>query len=277
MAIKLIKPTNNARRLMSVTDFNGLDKAKRVKSLTVGIKRVSGRNSAGQLVVAHKGGGAKRVYRIVDFSQRNHLSEKATVLGIQYDPNRSAFIALIQYESGEKSYILAPQGLKKDSEIVADEKTLVKVGNRMQLKNIPASTEVYNIEIVPGKGGQICRSAGNYATLLGVDGKYAQLRMPSGEIRKILAENYASIGVVSNIDHSNVRIAKAGRSRHMGIRPAVRGKAKNPCDHPHGGGEGGSSIGMKYPKTPWGAPALGRRTRNKKKTGSRLILSRRKK
>jgi len=277
MTIRLIKPTNNARRLMSVTDFSNLDKSDRIKSLTVGKKRISGRNSAGQMVVAHKGGGAKRVYRVIDFSGRDHLGEKSEIVGIQYDPNRSAFIALVQYESGEQSYIIAPQGVKKGDSIITDEKTLVKIGNRMKLKNIPASTQVYNIELVPGKGGQICRSAGNFATLLGVDGKYAQLRMPSGETRKVLAENYASIGVVSNIDHSNVRIAKAGRSRHMGIRPAVRGKAKNPVDHPHGGGEGQNSIGMKYPKTPWGAPALGRRTRNKKKAGSSLILNRRKK
>jgi len=278
MAIRIIKPTGNARRQMSVTNFSMLDKnSKREKSLTFGIKRSSGRNDAGQLVVRRKGGGAKKLYRIVDFSRAEHLGEKATVLGIQYDPNRSAHIALIQYESGEKSYIIAPANLEKDKEIVCDEKALVKIGNRMKIKNIPASTQIHNVELVNGKGGQICRGAGSFATLLGVDGKYAQLRMPSGEVRKVLAENFATIGIVSNGDHNNIKIGKAGRTRLMGRRPSVRGKAMNPCDHPHGGGEGGTSIGMSHPKTPWGAPALGRRTRNKKKSSQSLIMSRRKK
>lgn len=263
---------------MSVTNFSALDKnSKREKSLTFGIKRNSGRNDAGQLVVRRRGGGAKKLYRIVDFSRTSHLGEKAVVLGIQYDPNRSAHIALVQYESGEKSYILSPNGLKKGSEVICDEKTLVKTGNRMKIVNIPVSTQIHNIELVNGKGGQICRGAGSFATLLGVDGKYAQLRMPSGEIRKVLAENFASIGVVSNLDHSNIKVGKAGRTRLMGKRPSVRGKAMNPCDHPHGGGEGGTSVGMTHPKTPWGAPALGPRTRNKKKAGAALVLSRRKK
>lgn len=277
MGIRLIKPTGNARRQMSVSDFSILDKSPRIKSLSVGKKRISGRNSAGQLVVRHRGGGAKRLYRIVDFSQSEFFGKKAQVLGINYDPNRSAYIALIQYETGEKSYILAPEGLKTDQEIACGEKTLAKVGNRMKVKNIPLATQVYNIELTNGGGGQICRSAGSFATLLGIDGKYAQLRMPSGEVRKVLAENYASLGIVSNIDHSKIKISKAGRTRLMGRRPTVRGKAMNPVDHPHGGGEGKNSIGMKYPKTPWGAPALGPRTRNKKKPGSGLILSRRKK
>ena len=277
MAIKIVKPTTNARRQLSYTDYSILDKVPRIKSLTIGKKRLSGRNSAGQLVITGRGGGAKRIYRIIDFSQITHIDQKATVLAIQYDPNRSAFIALIQYEDGKKSYILAPDGLVKGDEIVCSEKTLVKVGNRMMIKNIPSSTSIFNIEVTPGKGGQVCRSAGNSATLLGVDGKYAQIKMPSGEVRKILATNFASIGVVSNTDHSNVRIAKAGRFRKNGNRPHVRGKAKNPVDHPHGGGEGHNSIGMKYPKTPWGKPALGRRTRNKKKPCGQLIITRRKK
>lgn len=262
---------------MSVIDFALLDKLPRVKSITCGKKRLSGRNSQGKLMITGRGGGAKRLYRMVDFKQTDKLGETAKVLGIQYDPNRSAFIALIQFEDDVKSYVLAPEGLKKGKEVVCDEKTLVKIGNRMKIKNIPAATQIYNVEMVSGKGGQICRSAGSYATLLGVDGKYAQLRLASGEVRKVLAENYASIGIVSNSDHSNVRIAKAGRFRGMGLRPSVRGKAKNPVDHPHGGGEGQNSIGMKYPKTPWGAPALGHRTRNKKKKSGVLIMSRRKK
>ena len=229
------------------------------------------------MVIMRRGGGAKRLARNVDSSQISHLGEKAKVLGFEYDPNRSAFITLIKYESGEQSYILAADKMKKGKEIICDEKTLAQIGNRMKIKNIPASTQVYNIELVSGHGGQICRSAGSYATLLGVDGKFAQLRMPSGEIRRVLTENYASIGVVSNSEHSKIKIGKAGRSRLMGKRPTVRGKAKNPCDHPHGGGEGGAGIGMKYPKTPWGMPALGRRTRNKKKVSSKQIISRRKK
>jgi large subunit ribosomal protein L2 len=277
MALRVSKPTGNARRQLSVTNFSSLDKNSREKSLTRGKNRVAGRNSAGQLVVSGRGGGEKRLYRLVDFKRVDHLSEKAQVLGIEYDPNRSSNIALIQYEKGEKSYIIAPDGLKKDKEVVCDEKTLVKIGNRMKLKNIPPATQLHDIELTPGKGGQICRSAGNFATLLGFDGKYAQLRLPSGEVRKVLAECFASVGVVSNTDHANIKVGKAGRTRHMSRRPTVRGKAKNPCDHPHGGGEGANSIGMKYPKTPWGAPALGRRTRNKKKASGKLIMTRRKK
>ena len=277
MPIKTVKTTGNARRQMSVVNFSSLDKKRPEKSLSYGTKRISGRNSAGQLVVRRRGGGAKRIYRLVDFSGQKHLNEKAIVVSIEYDPNRSANVALVTYESGERAYILAPEKLKKGSDVICDEKTLVRVGNRMKMKNIPIATQIYNIELVSGKGGQVCRSAGSFATLLGVDGKYAQLRMPSGEVRKVLAENFASIGIASNIDHSKVKIGKAGRSRHKRIRPHVRGKAMNPCDHPHGGGEGGTSIGMKYPKTLWGAPALGRRTRNKKKANAALILSRRKK
>lgn len=277
MAMKIAKPTGNARRQLSFTVFSGLDKKKREKSLTVGIKRLSGRSSSGQLIVRRRGGGSKRLLRIIDFSLQSHLGHNATVMSLEYDPNRSANIALISYEDGTKRYILAPDKIKKGAEIVCDEKTLVKIGNRMKIKNIPASTLIHNIEVVSGKGGQICRSAGSSATLLGIDGKYAQIRVPSGEVRKILSENYATIGVVSNVDHSNIKVGKAGRKRHMGIRPSVRGKAMNPCDHPHGGGEGGTSIGMKYPKTLWGAPALGPRTRNKKKMNASLILSRRKK
>lgn len=276
MAIKVSKPVGNARRQLSVLTFAS-KKAKRIKGLSIGKKRTAGRAKNGQLLISGRGGGAKRLFRIVDFKRTGFLGKKAEVLTLEYDPNRSANIALIQYETGEKSYIIAPDKLKIGKEVICDEKTLVKTGNRMKLKNIPPSTVLHNIEVTPGKGGQICRSAGNYATLLGFDGKFAQLRMPSSEVRKILAECFASIGAVGNGDHGNIKIGKAGRVRHMSRRPSVRGKAKNPCDHPHGGGEGANSIGMKYPKTPWGAPALGRRTRNKKKTSGKLIMSRRKK
>lgn len=274
MPVVRVKPTSNARRKLSYLKYD-VDKVTPEKSLTFGVKRNSGRSSAGELVVMHKGGGAKRKYRIIDFSLISRLGEKATVKSVEYDPNRTANIALVEYENGDKMYILAPTGLKKDMVIVCDEKTPVRVGNRMKLKNIPLSSQIHNIELTQGKGGQICRSAGSFATLIGVDEKYALVRMPSGETRKILAENYASLGIVSNIDHSKVLLGKAGRVRHMGVKPTVLGKSKNPNDHPHGGGEGHTSVGLKYPKTPWGAPALGRRTRNKKNRSSKLIMSRR--
>jgi len=271
-----VKPTTNARRKMSYLKFAG-DKTKATKSLVVGGKRNSGRNHAGQIVVNHKGGGAKRKYRLIDFSLSSYIGKKATVKSIEYDPNRTADIALVEFDGGELAYIIAPTGLKKGATIACDEKTTVRPGNRMKLKNIPPSTEIHNIEMTPNRGGQIARSAGSFATLLGRDGDFVQIRLMSSEVRKVPAEGFASIGVVSNIDHSKVLIGKAGRKRHMGIKPTVLGKSKNPVDHPHGGGEGHTSIGLKYPKTPWGAPALGLRTRNKKKAGSKLILSRRKK
>jgi len=274
MTIIKVKPTTNGRRLMTYLKQE-VDKVKPEKSLTFGFKRTSGRNDAGQLVVMHKGGGAKRKYRIVDFVMTSHLGEEAEVLSIQYDPNRSANLALIVFKDGAKSYILAPDGLKKGAKVTCGEEAPIRIGNRMKMKNIPVSTQIHNIELTNGKGGQICRSAGGFATLLSVDEKYAMIRMPSGEVRKAIADYYASIGIVSNIDHNKVVYGKAGRKRHMGVKPTVLGKSKNPCDHPHGGGEGHSPIGMKYPKTPWGAPALGKRTRNKKNKSSKLILSRR--
>lgn len=276
MPIKKVKPTTNARRKLTYQIYD-VDKVKALKSLTFGMKKMSGRNSAGQIVVNHKGGGAKRKYRIIDFSMTSYLGQKAKVDSIQYDPNRSANIALLSFESGEQIYVIAPEGLKKETTIVCDEKAAPRIGNRMKIKNIPVSTQVYNIELTTGKGGQLCRSAGTFATVLGTDGNTTMLRLMSGEVRRVLADNFASIGIVSNIDHSKVVIGKAGRQRHMGVKPTVLGKSKNPNDHPHGGGEGHTSIGLKYPKTPWGAPALGRRTRNKKKPSSKLILSRRKK
>ena len=278
MPIKNIKPTTNARRLMTYLDFSTVDKVRPEKSLTCGKKRISGRNSAGQIVTYNRGGGAKKLFRLVDFSLNKHFGEKATVSSIEYDPNRTANIALIQFESGEKVYILAPEGIKKTDTVIADIKTPVRLGNRMMLGNIPVSTQIHNISLTPGKGGQICRSAGSYATLVSVDEKFAQLRMPSGEVRKVLVNNFATIGIVSNLDHSKVVIGKAGRSRWLGQRPTVLGKSMNACDHPHGGGEGHSPIGIKKgPKTPWGALALGPRTRNKKNPSQKLILSRRKK
>lgn len=277
MPIKISKPTNNARRQLSFVSFLGLSKIKKCKKLVVGKKRLSGRNKNGQLVISGRGSGAKRLYRFVDFRQNQQLGEKAKVKSLEYDPNRSAFISLIEYKNGELSYIISPEKLKIGSEIECNEKTTIKVGNRLKIKNIPPSMPIFNIELNENGGGKIARSAGSYATILGVDGKYAQIKMPSGEIRKVLSESYATIGMPSNVDNSKQKIGKAGRVRNMGIRPSVRGKAKNPCDHPHGGGEGGSPIGMKYPKTPWGAPALGRRTRNKKNKSSQLILNRRKK
>ena len=276
MPVIKTKPTTPARRKLSYLKFE-VDKVKPEKSLTFGIRRTSGRNSAGQIVVNHKGGGAKRKYRVVDFSLASYLGKKATVAQIEYDPNRTADIALLVFENGDKAYMLAPQGLKKEQTISIDEKAQIRLGNRLMLKNIPVATQIHNIELTPGRGGQICRSAGTFATLIGVDEGFAQLKLMSGEVRKVKAENLASIGIVSNIDHSKVVIGKAGRKRHMGVKPTVLGKSKNPVDHPHGGGEGHTSIGLKYPKTPWGAPALGPRTRNRKKSSSKLILSRRKK
>ncbi|MCX6809072.1 MAG: 50S ribosomal protein L2 [Candidatus Berkelbacteria bacterium] len=276
MPIIKVKPTTNARRQMTYLVRN-VDKVKPEKSLTFGFVRGSGRNHNGQLVVMHKGGGAKRKYRIIDFNMTSHLDQKAVVESIQFDPNRSADIALIKYPDGEKVYILCPDGLVKGQTVICGDSAPAKLGNRLKLRNIPLSTSIFNIEMTQGKGGQLCRSAGNFATLQGLDGSYALLRMPSGEIRKVLSENYATIGISSNIDHNKVVIGKAGRKRHMGVRPTVLGKEKNPVDHPHGGGEGHSPIGMKYPKTPWGAPALGKRTRNKKKKSSKLIISRRSK
>jgi len=272
MAIREVKTTSNATRQMTVLKFD-LDKIVAKKVLKVGKNRISGRGSKGRISVRNRGGGSKRSYRIVDSRRVGFSGIKGRVEGINYDPNRSANIALINYGKGVWSYIIAPEGLKAQDEVICDQKTPVRVGNRMKLENIPASTQIYNIELTELAGGQIVKSAGATATLLGFDEKYAQIKLPSGEVRRIFKGCYASIGVVSNSDHSNVVIGKAGRMRLMGRRPHVRGKAKNPCDHPHGGGEGGSSIGMTHPKTPWGMPALGRKSRNKKKKSSKLIIS----
>lgn len=242
-----------------------------IKALSRGVKRGSGRNSRGVVTVQHRGGGAKQKIRAVDFKQRK-FGIGGTVRSIEYDPKRSAFIALVVFSDGQQSYILAPVGLKVNDKIIYGENTKIKLGNRLMLKNIPAGITVHNIELTPGRGGQIVRAAGTSATVMGLDEDYALLKMPSGEVRKVPALSFASIGSVSNPEHMNIKIGKAGRARHWGRRPTVRGKAKNPVDHPHGGGEGGSPIGLKHPKTPTGKPTRGYKTRNKKKASSRLIV-----
>ncbi len=275
MAIVKTKPTINALRQHTVLVL-GTNKKKREKSLSYGIVNKAGRNNRGVVTAKNRGGGARKVYREVDFKRTIYLGMKATVIAIEYDPNRTANIALIRYENGHNSYIIAPEKLKIGSEVICDEKTPVKVGNRMMLKNIPPSTEIYNIELNYMQGGKIVKSAGGRAILLGTDENFTQIKLPSGEVRKISSDCMAEIGVISNADHNKVVISKAGRKRLMGVRPHVRGKAKNPCDHPHGGGEGNTSIGMKRPKTPWGMPALGHKTRKAKKPTTKLILKRRK-
>lgn len=273
--MKIYKPTTPGRRQMTGYDFSNLSKVKPLKSLTVGYKRSKGRGNSGKITSFHRGGGHKRVYRLIDFRQ-DKFDIPARVDTIEYDPNRSARIALVTYKDGEKRYILAPDGLKIGDEIQTfSGKGLPEIGNRMKLKYIPPGTLVYNIELNPGQGGKLVRSAGSSAQVLATEEKYTQLKMPSGEIRKILADCFASIGQVSNPDHMHISLGKAGRSRWLGIRPHVRGSAMNPVDHPHGGGEGRQPLGMP-PKTPWGKPAYGVKTRKKKKRSSKLILKRRK-
>jgi len=273
MAIKVYKPTTNARRNMSVTDYSHLSKVAPEKSLLEPLKKTSGRNSYGRITVRHHGGGNRKKYRIIDFKRTK--AGAATVLTLEYDPNRSAHIALIQYEDGTKSYILAPEGLKVNDVVEAGKDVDIKVGNALPLANIPVGTFVHNVELYPGRGGQLARAAGNAAQLMAKEGVYALLRLPSGEQRNVPAQCMATIGTVSNADHINVKIGKAGRTRHMGIRPTVRGSVMNPCDHPHGGGEGKSPIGRPGPVTPWGKPALGYKTRAKHKRSDKLIVKRR--
>jgi len=246
------------------------------RSLIVPLKKKGGRSRTGRITVRHRGGGMKRKYRLVEFGQPE-MPLKMKVLAIEYDPNRTCFIALVSLENGRKAYILAPDGMKVGDEIVYSENAPIERGNRLKLKNIPIGTDVYNVELVPGKGGKIARAAGNSCQIMGEEGKYVLLRMPSGEIRKVLGECFASIGQLSNPQHRFEEIGKAGRKRWMGIRPTVRGSAMTPADHPHGGGEGKTPIGLKFPKTPWGKPARGVKTRNKKKWTSKLIIERRKK
>ncbi len=274
MSIKTYNPTTNARRNMSVTDYSGLSKKGPEKSLLTKVSNKSGRNSYGRITVRHRGGANCRKYRIIDF-KRDKFDVNATVSSIEYDPNRSAHIALLQYEDGEKRYILAPAGIQVGDSILAGSNADIKPGNALPLANIPTGTIVHNVELYPGRGGQLARAAGNSAQLMAKEGAYALLRLPSGELRNVQAGCMATIGIVGNVDHENVKIGKAGRKRHMGWRPTVRGSVMNPNDHPHGGGEGKSPIGRPGPVTPWGKPALGYKTRSKKKASSKLIVKRR--
>lgn len=274
MPLKKPKPTTPGRRQMTIADFSGLAKKRPEKSLAMGKQRISGRDGRGRVSIRHRGGGHKRLLRFVDFRQTDHHGIPATVLALEYDPNRSARIALLQYINGAKAYVLAPEGLKAGDSVVCAERTKVKVGNRMQLQHIPVGYHVFNLEMQMGRGGQIVRSAGSSATLVGIDGDHAIVQLPSGEIRKVRKECFATIGTVSNSEHNLVTIGKAGRIRWMGRRPQVLGKSMNAVDHPHGGGEGHSPIGLKRPKTPWGKPALGVKTRRKRKAAD-LIVRRR--
>ena len=275
MAIKKFKPTTPSRRHMTVIKSEEITKFSPEKSLLTSLKKNAGRNSQGKITVRHKGGGEKRKYRIIDF-KRDKDGIPAKVAGIEYDPNRTANIALLNYKDGEKRYILAPLGLKVGDVIVSGEGSDIKVGNCLKMKDMPVGTVIHNIELKKGKGGQLVRSAGISAQLMAKEGKNVLLRLPSGEMRYVNAECKATIGQVGNVDHSNVTIGKAGRKRHMGIRPTVRGSVMNPNDHPHGGGEGRSPIGRPSPVTPWVKPALGYKTRNKKKQSNKMIVTRRK-
>ena len=275
MAIKTYKPYTPARRGMTVSAFEGVDKkAKPERSLVETLKKHSGRNSYGRITVRHRGGGNRTKYRVIDF-KRGKVGVSAEVKSIEYDPNRSAHIALVQYEDGEKRYILAPVGLKVGDTVVSGAGADIKPGNALPLANIPVGTIIHNVELYPGKGAQLARAAGNMAQLMAKEGKYGMIRLPSGELRNVQLNCMATIGQVGNIDHENVNIGKAGRTRHMGIRPTVRGSVMNPCDHPHGGGEGRAPIGRPGPVTPWGKPALGYKTRGKHKASDKFIVKRR--
>ncbi|MBD9227357.1 MAG: 50S ribosomal protein L2 [Clostridiales bacterium] len=275
MGIKTYNPYTPSRRNMTGSDFSEITKTTPEKSLVVSLKKNAGRNNQGKITVRHQGGGNRQKYRMVDFKRNSKDGIQATVIGIEYDPNRSANIALICYADGEKSYILAPQGLTNGMKVMSGEHAEAKVGNCLPLSLIPVGAQVHNIELFPGKGGQMVRSAGNAAQLMAKEGKYATLRLPSGEMRMVPIESRATIGVVGNGDHNLVKIGKAGRKRHMGIRPTVRGSVMNPNDHPHGGGEGKTGIGRPGPCTPWGKPALGLKTRKKNKQSNKLIVRRR--
>lgn len=274
MGIKKYNPVTPGLRGMTVSTFEEITASKPEKSLTVTLKKHSGRNSRGKITVRHRGGGTRNKYRIIDF-KRNKDGIPGNVKTIEYDPNRSANIALVVYADGEKKYILAPEGLKVGNVIYSGTDADIQVGNALPIANIPVGTLIHNIELKPGKGGQLVRSAGNGAQLMAKEGKYAQVRLPSGEVRKVLMNCRATIGEVGNGDHSNIQIGKAGRKRHMGIRPTVRGSVMNPNDHPHGGGEGRTPIGRKSPVTPWGKPTLGYKTRKKNKASNQYIVKRR--
>ena len=274
MAIKFYKPTTPGRRQMTVTDYSELSKVAPEKSLLSVIKATAGRNNTGRITVRHRGGANRRKYRIIDF-KRDVQGVPATVLTLEYDPNRSAHIALVQYEGGEKRYIIAPQGLKVGDVVMSGEGADIKPGNALPLTNIPVGTFVHNVELYPGKGAQLARAAGVMAQLMAKEGNYALLRLPSGELRRVPVTCMATVGQVSNIDHENVSYGKAGRNRHKGWRPTVRGSVMNPCDHPHGGGEGKSPVGRPGPVTPWGKPALGYKTSDKHHRSDKYIVKRR--
>ena len=276
MAIKKYNPTSPARRNMTVSTFEEITKKSPEKSLLETKKEKAGRNSYGRITVRHRGGGNKIKYRIIDFKRKKD-GMKATVIGIEYDPNRSANIALLQYEDGEKTYIIAPLGLKDGDVVLSGEGADIKPGNALKIKDIPVGTLIHCIELVPGKGAQMVRAAGNSAQLMAKESKYAQVRLPSGEVRMVSIECKATIGEVGNSDHENIKVGKAGKTRYKGIRPTVRGVVMNPCDHPHGGGEGKSPIGRPSPVTPWGKPALGLKTRKKNKKSDMFIVKRRNK
>ncbi len=273
MAVRRHKPTSPAQRQMSTADFSVLTKKAPEKSLLAENSKTGGRNSYGRITVRHIGGGNRRKYRIIDFRRRKD-DVPATVTAIEYDPNRTSYIALLTYADGTKSYILAPVGLNVGDKVMSGENAEIKVGNCLPLANIPVGSVVHNIELQPGKGGQIARSAGISARLMAREGKYATLKMPSGEMRLVLATCRATIGQVGNIEHEIISIGKAGRSRHMGIKPTVRGVVMNPVDHPHGGGEGKSPVGRPGPVTPWGKPAMGLKTRDRKKSSNKFIIKR---
>ena len=274
MGIKTYNPYTPSRRHMTGSDFSEITKSTPEKSLTVSLKKNAGRNNQGKITVRHRGGGSRRKYRIIDF-KRNKDGIPAKVVSIEYDPNRTANIALLQYVDGEKAYILAPNKLKVGMTIMNGEEAEVRIGNALPLTHIPVGTEIHNIELYPGKGGQLVRSAGNSAQLMAKEGKYATVRLPSGEMRLVPVVCRATVGQVGNIEHDLINVGKAGRKRHMGIRPTVRGSVMNPNDHPHGGGEGKTGIGRPGPCTPWGKPALGLKTRKKNKQSNKLIVRRR--
>lgn len=275
MAVKVYKPTSAGRRGMTGHSFEEITKSKPERSLTEPLRKKGGRNNQGHVTIRHRGGGHKRRYRLIDF-KRNKFDCKATVSAIEYDPNRSARIALLEYADGEKRYIIAPLGLKVGDVVGNGEQAILRPGNALPISQIPVGTEIHNIELLPGKGGQMARSAGVSAQLLAKEGTYAQIRLPSGEVRLVHERCMATIGQVGNLDHGNVKLGKAGRKRWMGIRPSVRGVAMDPGSHPHGGGEGRSGIGLPGPKTPWGKPALGYRTRKNKRTDKFIVRRRNK-
>ena len=275
MGMKHFNPTTPSLRNMTVSTFEEITKKTPEKSLLATKKKNSGRNSYGRITVRHQGGGNRQKYRIIDFKRRKD-NVTATVIGIEYDPNRSANIALIEYEDGEKAYILAPIGLTDGDKVISGDKADIKPGNCMKIENIPVGTMIHNIELNPGQGGKLVRAAGQEAQLMAKEGNYAHVRLPSGEMRLVMAVCRATIGTVGNSDHENVKIGKAGRTRHMGKRPEVRGSVMNPVDHPHGGGEGRAPVGHAGPMTPWGKPALGYKTRKKNKLSNKFIVKRRK-